>query len=155
MQGINLEKNSNLLAAETQLVIPRNPEWNVYYYNGHMRKDVVAYRCEFVEQWRTYKKHFHQWNNDGHELPCPNGFPVLNGLLFQLVFITHDESIFYQNDSHKTTWAQKTSQPVPQPKGNGQTIMVSDFLTYKWGPLHNDHKFIHHHFPSFLLLTCL
>ena len=101
------------------------------YIDGHEREDVVAYQCEFVEQWGTYKKRFHQWDDDVHELPHPNGFPVPNGLLFRLILIMHDESTFYQNDRCKTAWAQKTSRPVPQPKGDGQTIMVSDFLTFK------------------------
>ena len=55
---------------------------NGMYIDDHEREDVVAYQCEFVERWGTYKKCFHQWDDDGHELPCPNGFPVPDGLLF-------------------------------------------------------------------------
>ena len=121
---------------------------NGMYIDGYEREDVVAYRCEFVERWGTYKKCFHQWDDDGHELPHPNGFPVPDGLPFQLVLITHDESTFYQNDRRKTAWAQKNTRPVPQPKGDGQTIMVLDFLTSKWGPLRDGHEFVHHHFSS-------
>src|SRR6267154_6705933 len=71
------------------------------YIDGHEREDVMAYRCAFVEQWKTYELRFHQWDNDGHELPRPNGFPVPDGLLFRLVLVTHDESTFYQNDHCK------------------------------------------------------
>ena len=46
------------------------------YIDGHKREDIVAYRREFVERWATYDKCFHKWDNDGHELPRPNGFPV-------------------------------------------------------------------------------
>ena len=102
------------------------------YIDGHEREDVVAYRHEFVERWKTYEKRFHQWDDDGHELPCPNGFPVPDGPPFRLVLITHNKSTFYQNDRHKTAWAQKTGRPMPQPKGDGQLIMVSNFLI---GPL--------------------
>jgi hypothetical protein len=125
---------------------------NGMYIDGHEREDVVAYRHEFVEQFKTYEKCFHKWDNDGHELPCPNGFPLPNGGPFRLVLVTHDESIFYQNDHHKTAWAPKTSRPTPQPKGEGQSIMVSDFLTSKWGHLHNGAEFVDCHCPSFPLL---
>jgi hypothetical protein len=132
--------------------------WNGMYIDGHEREDVVAYRREFVEQWGTYEKCFHQWDDDGHELPRPNGFPVPDGPPFRLVLITHDESTFYQNDRRKTVWTQKTSRPVPQPKGNGQLLMVSDFLTSEWGPLRDGDQFVHHHLsslPSSFIDFCL
>jgi hypothetical protein len=123
------------------------------YIDGHEREDVVAYRHEFVERWKTYDKRFHQWNDGGHELSCPNGFPVPDGLPFRLVLITHDESTFYQNDRRKTAWTQKTSRPTPQPKGDGQSIMVSDFLMSEWGRLRDGDESVHHHSSSLLLLT--
>ena len=42
-------------------------------------------------------------------------------------------SPLYQNDRRKIVWARSTSRPMPQPKGDGQSIMVSDFLTSEWG----------------------
>ncbi len=92
---------------------------NGMYINGHEREDVVAYWRAFVERWKNFEKQFHQWDNNGCELPRPNGFPVPNGPLFQLVLVTHDESTFYQNDCRKIAWAQTTSRPTPQPKGEG------------------------------------
>jgi hypothetical protein len=50
-------------------------------------------------------------------------------------------------------WTQKTSWPLPQPKGDGQSIMISDFLTSKWGPLCNGDQSVLHHLFTFLLLT--
>ena len=67
-------------------------------------------------------------------MPLPKGFPVPGGR-FRLILITHDESMFYQNDQRKTLWAHDSQKPTPRPKGEGQTIMVSDFLTSEWGPL--------------------
>jgi hypothetical protein len=108
---------------------------NGMYIDGHEREDVVAYRRAFVEWWKTYDLRFHRWDDAGHELPRPNGFPVPDGPPFRLVLITHDESTFFQNDRRKIVWTQKTSRPTPQPKGDGQSIMVSDFLTSEWGRL--------------------
>jgi hypothetical protein len=131
---------------------------NGMYIDGHEREDVVAYRREFVERWGTYEKRFHQWDDDGHELPHPNGFPVPDGPPFRLVLITHNESTFYQNNRRKTVWTQKTSRPVPQPKGDGQSLMVSDFLTSEWGPLRDGDQFVNHHLsslPSSFIDFCL
>ena len=109
------------------------------YVDGHEREDVVAYRRAFVERWKAYELRFHQWDDDGRELPRPNGPPVPD-----LVLITHDESTFFQNDHRKIAWAQTTDQPTPQPKGDGQSIMVSDFLTSEWGRLRDGNRFVHH-----------
>ena len=124
---------------------------NGMYIDGHERVDVVAYRRGFVERWKTYGKRFHQWDNDGRELPRPIGFPVPDGLPFRLVLVTHDESTFYQNDRRKIAWAQKASRPTPQPKGEGQSIMVSDFLTSEWGRLRDGDESVHHCLSIFLL----
>src|SRR6267154_3318880 len=48
---------------------------NGMYLDGHERSDVVEYRQGFVKQWMGHERRFHQWDNDGTELPCPNGFP--------------------------------------------------------------------------------
>jgi hypothetical protein len=63
-----------------------------------------------------------------------NAFPVEGGR-FRLILVTHDESVFYQNDFRKTHWIASTSKAAPLPKGDGQSIMVSDFLTSEWGRL--------------------
>jgi hypothetical protein len=113
---------------------------NGMYIDGHEREDVVAYRREFVERWKTYDLRFHKWDDAGQELPRPNGFPVPDGLPFRLILITHDESTFYQNDLRKIMWVQTTSRPTPQPKGDGQSLMVSDFLTSEWGRLRDGNE---------------
>jgi hypothetical protein len=49
--------------------------------------------------------------------------------------VTHDESVFYQNDQRKTAWVHDSDKAKLKPKGDGQSIMVSDFLTPDWGRL--------------------
>jgi hypothetical protein len=109
---------------------------NGMYLDGHEREDVVAYRNDFVARWKEYEKRFHTWDDNGIEHRPQNlsADPVKGGR-FRLILVTHDESIFYQNDSWKTHWIASTSQPTPLPKGDGQSIMVSDFLTSEWGHL--------------------
>lgn len=120
---------------------------NGMYIDGHEREDVVAYWRAFLEQWKTYDARFHHWDDNGRKLPRLNDFPVLDGPPFRLVLITHNKSMFYQNDHCKITWAEKTNQPTPQPKGEGQSLMISDFLTSKWGHLQDGDEFIHCLFP--------
>jgi len=129
---------------------------NGMYIDGHEREDVVAYRRAFVERWMTYDKCFHHWDNDGRELPRPNGFPLPDGGPFRLVLVTHGESTFFQNDCRKVLWTQNNSRPTPQPKGDGQSLMISDFLTFEWGRLRDGNESVHHHLsPILSLLTPL
>ncbi|KAI0279057.1 hypothetical protein BC826DRAFT_945842, partial [Russula brevipes] len=109
------------------------------YIDGHERADIVKYRQEFVARWKGHEKRFHQWDNDGNELPRPTGFPVAGGR-FRLVLITHDESTFYQNDQREAKWSHNTSTPTLSPKGDGQSLMVSDFLTSDFGRLRDDEE---------------
>ena len=91
---------------------------------------------------------FHWWDNDGTELPHPNGFPVAGAIgRFRLILVTYDESTFFQNNEHNTGWSHATSKSKPKAKGNGQLLMVSDFLTSEWGRLHNGDEWV----PSSLL----
>ncbi len=106
------------------------------YVDGHEREDVVKYRQAFIERWKQYERHFHLWDNDRNLLPLPNGFPVPGALgRFHLILVTHDESTFFQNDLQKSRWSHKGDKPTPSPKGDGQSVMVSDFLTADWGRL--------------------
>ncbi|KAI0266630.1 hypothetical protein BGY98DRAFT_1069572 [Russula aff. rugulosa BPL654] len=109
---------------------------NGMYLDGHERDDVVEYRKAFVERWMGYEQRFHRWDNEGTELPRPNGFPVPGAIgRFRLILVTHDESTFFQNDERNTGWSHATSKSKPKAKGNGQSLMVSDFLTPDWGRL--------------------
>ena len=43
------------------------------------------------------------------------------------IFVTHDECLFYANDDHPIIWAPLGEPPLRK-KGQGKSIMVSDFL---------------------------
>jgi hypothetical protein len=112
------------------------PMRNGLYLDSHEREDVVAYRNGFVARWKEYEKRFFTWDSDGTEHPPQNAVWVPSaGGRFRLILVTHDESTFYQNDSRKTHWIADTNKATPLPKGDGQSIMVSDFLTAEWGRL--------------------
>ena len=44
------------------------------------------------------------------------------------ILVTHDECIFYSNDGKRGVWAKNGELPLRK-KGNGRSIMVSEFLT--------------------------
>ena len=98
------------------------------YFNGHKRVDVVAYRQAFVVQWVEYETRFQFWDENGNPL-----LPRLH--FFPLVLVTHDKLVFFQNDERKSCWGHQDGQPAPRPKGEGQSLMVSDFLSSEWGCL--------------------
>jgi hypothetical protein len=109
---------------------------NGMYLDGHERLDVVEYRKAFVERWMGYERRFHQWDHNGTELPHPIGFPVARAIgHFRLILVMHNESTFFQNNEHNTGWSHADSKSKPKAKGNGQMLMVSDFLTPDWGHL--------------------
>ena len=112
---------------------------NGMYIDGHEREDVVHYRTAFVQRFKQYERRFHLWDDNGEELPPPRGFHVPEAAgRFRLVLVTHDESTFFQNDQRKVGWDREGSSKAPKPKGDGQSIMVSDFLTVDWGRLRDD-----------------
>jgi hypothetical protein len=110
------------------------------YIDGHEHEDVVEYRHGFVERFHQYDRRFHIWDDDGNELPHPSGFPVPAAHeCFRLILVTHNESVFFQNDQCKYLW-DHAGNGAPRPKGEGQSLMVSNFLTADWGRLHDDSR---------------
>lgn len=54
----------------------------------------------------------------------------------------HDESTFYANDQYKKGWVHKDEKATPQPKGEGSSLMVADFISadYGWLQSHDGKK---------------
>lgn len=117
---------------------------NGMYVDGHEREDVVEYRKQFVQRWKeNYEKWFILYDDsNGSVLSHPTGFPVPEGERFRLVLVTHDESMFYGNDRRKLKWINPTEGMTTERKGEGQSIMVSDFLTPDCGRLTHAGEYI-------------
>ena len=116
---------------------------NGMYFDGHERVDVVAYRNAFVDRWADYETRFQIWDDDGNPLPHSHPLP--------LILVAHDESVFFQNDERTTCWGRQDRNPAPKPKGDGQSLMVSDFLTTEWGRLRDGDRCV----KTFFLLVTL
>jgi hypothetical protein len=111
---------------------------NGMYIDGHERDDVVKYRDGFIARWKEYEKRFVIYGNDGEISMQPAGFPVPQIGRFRLILVTHDESTFYETDRRKTKWVHMSEKPQPVKKGDGQSIMVSAFVTPDWGLLRDE-----------------
>src|ERR1700761_282031 len=61
--------------------------------------------------------------------------------------------MFYQNDERKTHWVHSSTTAMPKPKGNGQLLMVLDFLTIEWGRLCDGNKCVSSFPPPCVYLT--
>ena len=110
------------------------------YVDGHERQDVMEYRQAFVERFKEYKHRFHAYDDAGNELPRPSGFNVPRAIgCFRLILVTHNELIFYQNDQREIHWG-RPGGGAPKPKGEGVSLMISDFLTADWGCLRDNDR---------------
>src|SRR5207248_7660614 len=100
------------------------------YYDGHERPDVIKYRKKFLEEIFNYEKYMTTFDDETLE-PIP---PILSPDKKEIVLVTHDECIFYSNDGKRGVWVKNGELPLKK-KGNGRSIMVSEFLTEKIGRL--------------------
>ena len=108
------------------------------YIDGHEREDVVAYHQKFVTRFfNQYAPRMYTWDHDGKETIPAAGSPLANtnNRPFRLIPVTHDESTFFANDERKTRWVHESQKALPERKGDGTSIMISDFQTSEWGRL--------------------
>lgn len=103
------------------------------YIDGHERDDVVEYRKAFLTRMDEYSQRMATFDVVDGEMVIT--MPTLRDGEKFLVLVTHDESTFYENDRKRRRWISNEETPVPQPKGEGSSIMVSDFLSPYFGRL--------------------
>jgi hypothetical protein len=100
------------------------------YYDGHERPDVVKYRKSFLDEIYSYERFMAKYEGENMErIP-----PTLGSGDKEIVLVTHDECVFYSNDGKREVWAKSGELPLRK-KGNGRSIMVSEFLSEECGRL--------------------
>ena len=100
------------------------------YFDGHEREDVVEYRNIFLNKMLQYEKLMPIF--EGENMEQQNPLLLLNEKLH--ILVTHDECLFYSNDDRPIIWAPLGSPPLRK-KGQGKSIMVSEFLLETAGRL--------------------
>ncbi|RIB05318.1 hypothetical protein C2G38_2219929 [Gigaspora rosea] len=93
------------------------------YFDEHERKNVVDYRNRFLEKMKILERRIATYEGEKME-PIS---PVLGIGERELIFVTHDECIFYANDRKRGIWVCNGMMPLCK-KGNGKSIMVSKFV---------------------------
>ncbi|EJF55475.1 hypothetical protein DICSQDRAFT_73804 [Dichomitus squalens LYAD-421 SS1] len=117
---------------------------NGQYIDGHEREDVVHYRQNVYlptlnalrPQLRQYDAHGNEVTNPMQSLPEDSAATASTGPpspahSARLCF--YDESIFYANDRRTIRWKNVREKSVPQAKGEGVSMMISDFFTAEDG----------------------
>ncbi|KAI6108212.1 hypothetical protein F5141DRAFT_1064423 [Pisolithus sp. B1] len=106
------------------------------YSDGHEHDDVVHYHQNiFLPEWSGIELSLQNWKFDdpNQEYSPPTTSPSSR----HVVVWFHDESTFYANDHHKVRWEHISEDALPQPKGEGASIMVSHFISPDYGFLHS------------------
>ena len=105
------------------------------YIDGHERDDVVQYRDAFLSRMIPLMDRMVWWDGDEME----HSLERLNIEDSQIVWVSHDESVYYSNDDGGKGWGSE-EHPDIHKKGKGRCIMVSDFICPCHGRLRLDDK---------------
>jgi len=125
--GMNKKKTINISTAVRWLHIlgyTKQRQKQGIYYDGHERADVVQYRNKFLKQIFDYERLMSCYEGENMDRILPD---LADGEK-EHILVTHDECIFYSNDGQRGVWAKNGELPLRK-KGNGKSIMVSEFLT--------------------------
>jgi hypothetical protein len=97
------------------------------YIDRHEREDVVNYRKQvFLLKWKEIMDHMVVWDKDLKEhLPSAARRRVIAWF--------HDESVFYAHDQWKKGWHHKDASAKPYAKGEGASLMITDFISADFG----------------------
>lgn len=106
------------------------------YIDGHERNDVVNYRQLFLQRMEERARRMPIFNTAVGDMSVV--MPQLQNGEKLLILVTHDESTFYENDRKHQRWIPLDATAVPQPKGEGVSVMVSDFLSPICGRLKDE-----------------
>ena len=101
------------------------------YLDGHERPDVMHYRQNiYLPALTQYELTVQAWNRDNltHLIDPSSPSPIRHSVLW-----FNDQCILYQNDWRKCRWVHASEKPVPLPKGEGISLMVSDFISADYG----------------------
>ena len=99
------------------------------YIDGHEREDVVAYRQNvFLPGWFAQEGKFRVWTKENIQKPTPISVEQRHTVVWY-----QDETIFYANDRREHRWVPDTETAVPKPKGEGASLMISDFVSADYG----------------------
>ena len=120
--------DSTVVAWKNEMALWKNEEWDVYWWPQERKCCGISKGlCWTLGRLWNVIPNLGQWWES----------PSASFRFLPLIFVTHNESAFFQNNERKTCWSHQDSWPTPKPKGDEQLLMVLDFLTAEWGCLCN------------------
>ncbi|KAF8593189.1 hypothetical protein BDV93DRAFT_461689, partial [Ceratobasidium sp. AG-I] len=135
-ERLNLQKTITVHTAEHWMHRPGykwGKEPKGQYFEGHERKDVVAYRqTKYIPTWKTYKSRMAKYTYNGLELN-PNWSLELQVGVKQVIVWFHDKSTFYVHNHQLVRWVFIGDHPTPFQKGEGSSIMVANYVSAEKG----------------------
>jgi hypothetical protein len=124
-----LLEDSSVVDDGDGLSVDEGASWSIF---SHKWEDIVRYRQDiFIPAWAHYQVHTRKWKQD--DLTVKDISTYLDPFGRRVVIWFHDESTSYANDWRKNRWVHKTENAVPQPKGEGASLMVADFMSADYG----------------------
>ncbi|KAG2069771.1 hypothetical protein BDR04DRAFT_1118839 [Suillus decipiens] len=103
---------------------------NGQYVDGHEREDVVNYRQKkFLPVWYALESKMQKWSSLD-PMKLDEGELMLGR---RTVVWFHDESTFYAHDCQQKRWVHRDKKSMPQPKGQGVSLMAVDFVSADYG----------------------
>jgi hypothetical protein len=132
-QRYNLSRTISLMTAERWMK-SCGFRWttakNGQYVDGHEREDVVDYRQnKFLPAWCTLDSKMRKWSSA--DITQLDNEQLTTGRHTVVWF--HDKSTFYAHDRRKKRWVHEDEKSTPQPKGQGVSLMVADFVSADYG----------------------
>jgi hypothetical protein len=130
-QRLNLKKPISLSTAQ-RWMHRHGYRWRTelkgQYKDGHEDEDVVRYRQEiFLPQIQGFLPQLRQW--DG----MIEVTPIEMRASAKVVFWSQDECTFVANDERRVRWVHNSEFAKPHAKGEGASLMVSDFVSADYG----------------------
>ncbi|KAF8598608.1 hypothetical protein BDV93DRAFT_561114 [Ceratobasidium sp. AG-I] len=111
------------------------------YFDGHEREDVVTYRqTKHIPAWQDIESRIAKYTKDGLEID-PDQVLVLKAGERPVIVWFHDESTFYAHDRRLVPWVYIGEHPTPSPKGEGNSVMIADFVSMDEGWLRGKEGF--------------
>lgn len=99
------------------------------YVDGHEREDVVEYRQNvFLPAWFAKEHKLRVWADGNMGQPASISVDKRHS-----VYWVHDETVFYVHDRRERRWVPDSETAVPRPKGEGASLMISDFVSADYG----------------------
>ena len=128
--GLKLKKNISLTMAQWWMHV-MDYQWlkepKGQFLDGHEREVVTCRQEVLLPTWEKLELTLHQWGDVNLDKLLAKPMTHHN------IVWHHDKLMFYANDRCKIWWVHKGENAVLHAKGEGVSLMVTDFVSADYG----------------------